>query len=283
MKIRLTEQQLNTIIKESVRRILLSESHSHILYHFLNFYAFDQMVETNSFTPSDAEKDWHNGQNTMSFSRTKSFKEGWPIIMYSADDGKGDDWCAIRLTIDAEKLQANHKVKPFDWAYKDNDDGDPSSFADNYYGISAHNGKEWMMDSDEYTYGYLPIDYGKGNFVNSISDKQGHPYSQAEDRLVTNKKSIPNALGYITRIDILLLPHFFNTRNKEDRTRLAQILNLPQIKQKAHAYTKMKDLETETNELPQPYLTRLLNRNSSNNYKDPIPHQLGTNVIKRDF
>ena len=139
------------------------------------------------------------------------------------------------------------------------------------------------MQSDAHTNGYLPIVYGKDGFVNSISDKQGHPYSQAEDRLTTNKKSIPNALNYITRIDILLLPYNFNDVNKECRVELAQILNIPQIKQRAHVYTKMKDLELETNEIPQPYLFKLLNRNTSNNYKNPIPNQSGVNFIKRDF
>jgi len=282
MKIRLTEQLLNNIIEESVKRIL-SESHTQYLYHFLEFYHFKQMVDTNSFTPSEFESDWHNGQNTMSFSRTKSFREGWPIVMYSSDDGKGDDWCAIRLTIDAQKLSSNYRIKPFDWAYKDNNDGDAFTFADTYDGIFANNGKEWMMQSDAHTNGYLPIDYGKDGFVNSISDKQGHPYSQAEDRLTTNKKSIPNALNYITRIDILLLPYNFNDVNKECRVELAQILNIPQIKQRAHVYTKMKDLELETNEIPQPYLFKLLNRNTSNNYKNPIPNQSGVNFIKRDF
>lgn len=81
----------------------------------------------------------------------------------------------------------------------------------------------------------------------------------------------------------MLLPYNFNDVNKEDRVELAQILNIPQIKQRAHVYAKMKDLEMETNEIPQPYLFKLLNRNTSNNYKNPIPNQSGVNFIKRDF
>jgi hypothetical protein len=305
--IRLTEGDLHRIVKESVNRIL-KENASSKLYHFLNFDRFENIVKTDSFTPTNFESKWHNGKNTMSFSRTKSFREGWPVIMYSGDDGKGDAWCAIRLTIDGDLInrkpnfkidgkQYNMAVKPFDWAYKDMDNGDPYSFGDNYGGIFAQNGKEWMMKSDDYTSSYIPINWGKKSkqtYVDRIGDKQGHPYSQAEDRLTTNAKSIPNACQFIMRVDILLLPYNFSKYDYEDRVSLYNIITNSQLSNKIHVYDKMRNLELggyelkdafecdgrviKTNSLKRVLLTKEKNRK----YKNPMPSGIDYK-IKQDY
>lgn len=278
--IRLTESDLRKIVKESVKKVL-TEMASNVLYHFLSFDRFEEMVKTDSFTPADFEKKWHNGKNAMSFSRTKSFREGWPVIMYSGDDGKGDDWCAIRLTIDGDLInrkpnfkvgdkQYNMSIKPFDWAYKEHNDGDPFTFADEHDGIFAQNGKEWMMNSDDYTSSYLPINFGKKtrpNYVTGIGDKQGHPYSQAEDRLTTYASKIPNASQYILRVDILLLPYNFSENNLEERKILYNIITNSQLSGKTHIYDKLRDLELGGYEAN----SSMLLQNTANNYKDPTP------------
>ena len=305
--IMLTESDLHRIVKESVSK-MLKENASSDLYHFLNFDRFEDIVKTNSFTPANFEAQWHNGKNTISFSRTKSFREGWPVIMYSGDDGKGDGWCAIRLTIDGDLMnrkpnfkvdgkQYNMGVKPFDWAYKDMNNGDPYSFADNYGGIFAQNGKEWMMQSNDYTSSYLPINWGKktkNNYTNGISDKQGHPYSQSEDRLTTNANIIPNANQYIKRVDLLLLPYNFSNYDYEDRVKLYNIITNSQFSNKIHVYDKMRNLELggyelkdafewdgkliKTNSLKKVLLTKENNRK----YKNPIPFGMD-NKIKQDY
>lgn len=271
---------------------ILKENASSLLYHFLEFYHFEQLVRTNSFTPTSVEKNWHGGKNVMSFSRTKSFREGWPIIMYSGYDGKGDDWCAIRLTINGDLFNThpNFKVdgkqhhlslKPFDWAYKDMDNGNPYTFADNYGGIFAQNGKEWMMQSDGYTASYLPINYGSKKhpeYVNGVGDKQGHPYSQAEDRLITTSSVIPNAYDYIIRIDILLMPYNFNGDNLEERKELYDIATRTMFKNKIHIYDNMRNLELNSNEIKN---LKLLLRTTSNNYKNKIPTLY--DLMKQDF
>ena len=241
--IRLTEEELHSIIKESVNK-MLNEMASSLLYHFLSFSSFEKLVETDSFTPTSFERKYVGGKNSLSLSRTKTFREGWPVIMYSGLDGKGDDWCAIRLTVDGDLInrkpnfkhngkQHNLSVKPFDWAYKEYGDGDPYTFADEQDGIFAQNGKEWMMQSDNYTETYLPINFGKKRkYVNGIGDKQGHPYSQAEDRLTTSANKVPNASSYILRVDILLMPYAFNDYNKEDRESLYDILTNSEIGEK---------------------------------------------------
>lgn len=303
--IRLTENGLRRIVRESVNRIL-NENASSKLYHFLNFDRFENLVRTDSFTPSDIESGWDNGKNSMSFSRTKTFREGWPVLMYSGEDGKGDDWCAIRLTIDGDLINRrpnfkvdgkryNMSVKPFDWSYKDMNDGDPYTFADNYDGIFAQNGKEWMMQSDGYTSSYLPINWGKKTkkgYVDGISDKQGHPYSQSEDRLTTSAKIIPDASQYITRVDVLLLPYNFSRENYENRLSLYDIITNSRLSDKIHVYDKMRDLELGGYELKDAveYEGSVMTTNSLRNvlltaeknrrYKNPLPL---SNRIKRDY
>lgn len=295
--IRLTENDIHNIIKYTIKT-LINESASNLLYHFLSFYRFEELINTDSFTPSPIENVWHNGKNTISFSRNKSFREGWPVLMYSSFDGKGDDWCAIRLTIDGNLInqkpnfkidgkQYNMSVKPFDWAYKEYNDGDAFTFADNHDGIFANNGKEWMMQSDDYTDSYLPVNYGKKTdkqgYTNGISDKQGHPYSQAEDRLTTYASHIPNANQYIIKVDILLLPYNFNEYNLEDRISLLNIITNSKLSGKIHTYTKLRDLELNKNEISDVnFLKKLLKQKTANTYKNPIP-QGRYNIIKKDF
>lgn len=257
MKVLISEERLYGLISECVKRIL-SESKvitegSSLLYHFLNFDRFKSVVETNMFTPTSFEKGWFGGKNSISLSRTKNFREGWPVIMYSGDDGKGDDWCAIRLTIDGDLInrkpnfkyngkQYNMSTKAFDWAYKEFGDGDPYDFSDNT-GVFANNGKEWMERSDGYTTSYLPIDYnGDDEYYNGVCDKQGHPYSQAEDRLTTYADKIPNANQYILSVDIVLLPHNFNDDNMNERIELCKICENSFLKGKIHIYRSERDL-----------------------------------------
>lgn len=303
----LNEIQFKTLIESDLHRIL-KENASSKLYHFLNFNRFENIVKTDSFTPTNFESEWHNGKNTMSFSRTKSFREGWPVVMYSGDDGKGDAWCAIRLTIDGDLInrkpnfkidgkQYNMAVKPFDWAYKDMDNGDPFSFADNYGGIFAHNGKEWMMKSNNYTSSYIPINWGKKSeqtYANGIGDKQGHPYSQAEDRLTTNAKSIPNACQFIMRVDILLLPYNFSKYDYEDRVSLYNIITNSQLSNKIHVYDNMRNLELGGYELKDAFecdgrviktnsLKKvLLTKEKNGKYKNTIPSGIDYK-IKQDY
>lgn len=288
----LTESDIIKMVKECVKRIL-TEKHSNLLYHFLSFDAFKEIVINNEFTPTNTESEWFNGKNSLSFSRTKSFREGWPIIMYSGEDGKGDDWCAIRLTVDGDLMgtkpnfkidgkQYNISLKPFDWAYKQHNDGDPFNFADNYGGIFAHNGKEWMMKSDGYTDSYLPIEWGENNYVNAVGDKQGHPYSQAEDRLTTYATKIPNASSYILKIDILLMVYNFNEYNEEERQELYDILTKNKtFVNKISVYTSMKDLENECNELTtEEYSVLIDNENERGYIPSPIPFY---RTKKQDF
>ena len=280
-------------LEESKKYKIVKESHISKLYHFLSFDAFKNIVITNTFTPSNIEKDWVNGKNSMSFSRTKTFREGWPIIMYSGEDGKGDSWCAIRLTIDGDLInmkpnfkignkQYNMSLKPFDWAYKQHNNGDSFDFADNYGGIFAKNGKEWMMQSNDYTTSYLPIQWDNGNYFSGVGDRQGHPYSQAEERLTTNAEKIPNASDYIVKVDILLMVYNFDEYNEDERKELYNILiKNKKFRNKISVYTSMNDLEHEFGELSKKEYSILIENEDERKYfDDPIPLQI---IKKQDF
>lgn len=287
MIIRINETDIRNIVTESIKRIL-NEKASKFLYHFLSFDRFVKLIKTNSFTTSPAESSWRDDRkNAISFTRTKSFREGWPVLFYGGDDGRGDDWCGIRLTVDGNLIntkpnfkidgkQYNMSVEPFDWAYHEYDEGDPYSFADNNNGIFAQNGKEWMMQSDDYTTSYLPIHKKNKKYVDGICDKQGHPYSQAEDRLVTYADTIPNALSYIIRTDILIVPNYFSEDNLDDRQEMFNMLKNSEIRNKIHIYKSLRDLEMNTNEITD--LNILLREKS----EEEIPRSKEW-TIKRDF
>lgn len=246
------QESKNVFISESQYKRLFKEGASSILYHFLAFDEFAYMINNDCFTPTGAESDWHNGKNAMSFTRTKSFREGWPALFFSGEEGKSDTWCAIRLTLDGDLMntksnfkndgkQYNMSVKPFDWSYKDMNNGDPDWFIDNY-GVYTQNGKEWMMKSDDSTTSLLPGGY-------EMSDKQAHPFSQAEDRLTTYANKIPNATSFILRVDILLIPDEFNDSNIEKRKEMYKILTSSKIKDRVHVYLSLNELEHGINEI----------------------------------
>ena len=82
----------------------LLESATPVLFHFLSPERFEDIALYNKFTPSTAEEN-HNGKGNryMSFSRTGSFREGYPVLLQS-DCGYGSDWGVVRLTLDGDLM-----------------------------------------------------------------------------------------------------------------------------------------------------------------------------------
>lgn len=196
---------------------LLSEAASSLLYHYIDSYALYELLKYNRLRtcepetylydngdPDTMDLGYINGENVrfISLTRNPNPSEGYPVVKYG-EFGDGDTFGVCRLTIDGDVLntycnfkddnnkQQNMKVKPIDWAYND-------GVAQEY---GATNGKTWMMYSDDsINTGYLGSHFDAGD--NKYSDKYHHPYSQAEDRLLTKAKYIPNANKYIKCIDI---------------------------------------------------------------------------------
>ena len=194
----------------------------------------------------------------MSFSRTGSFRHGWPICLQS-EGGNGSEWGIVRLTIDGslfnthpnfkndEGKRSSLKVNPFDWAYHEQKRMG-TSIKDNYdLTVDADNGKEWMMASDDSMYGALPLNPGDYNY--DLQDRYAQPYSQAEDRLFTRAEHIPNADKYIKRVDIILrkIPDEEDydgyEERQEERNSLYKAITGSRFKDITHLYDSVWSLE----------------------------------------
>lgn len=235
------------------------EGASAILYHFITPERFCDIIKTNQFTPSAAEYNINgDGVNFMSFSRTGSFRHGWPICMQS-ECGAGSEWGIVRLTIDgsmfnthpnfkdANGIQSSIKVNPFDWAYHEHTKTG-HRIKDTYdISIDADNGKEWMMASDDSMYGALPFNPGDYNY--ELEDRYAQPYSQAEDRLLTRAKHIPYADKYIKRVDIILMQipneedYSDYQERQEEREAFYKAINNSRFKNITHLYDSVWSLE----------------------------------------
>ena len=241
----------------------LLESATPVLFHFLSPERFEDIALYNKFTPSTAEEN-HNGKGNryMSFSRTGSFREGYPVLLQS-DCGYGSDWGVVRLTLDGDlmnrystfkvgngrgrpKTRHSMKFQPFDWANHDYgpDFGDEYDIEDR-----VDNGKEWMMKSEGSFDVTLPYD-DSDETMRTVFDNEGHPYSQAEDRMVTTAPAIPNVSRFIKRVDIVLVLGNFREDNEDDRLHFLDCLLGSNLKRKIHIYTSVKDCEHGRNEKP---------------------------------
>ena len=195
----------------------------------------------------------------MSFSRTGSFRHGWPICLQS-EGGNGSEWGIVRLTIDGslfnthpnfkndEGKRSSLKVNPFDWAYHEHKKNGSSSIKENYdLTVDADNGKEWMMASDDYMYGALPLNPGDYNY--ELQDRYAQPFSQAEDRLFTRAEHIPNADKYINRVDIILMKIPYEEdydgyeERQEERNALYKAITGSRFKDITHLYDSVWSLE----------------------------------------
>lgn len=241
MKRKISLSQLRNLISESVDRYFsnLDESASSCLYHFIEPRYLVSLLRRNSFRTcnpetyySDGEKKYVDGegQRYISFTRNRNHKEGYPVIMLDGNGASAFDSIICRISIDGDALNRfsnfksgqkkrhNLKVRPMDWAYYDNNRGDVFTFLD-MYDVAATNGKEWMMKSDRGMYHpHWGTDGGSSEDVyGEPSDVYAHPYSQAEDRLTTDAKFIPNANKYIRCIDIYVRENEYKYSDEGDR------------------------------------------------------------------
>ena len=244
------------------RIIPLTESASSKLYHFIDSWHLMQILKNNRFTPSNLETEYNGGTNNfMSFSRTGSLDEGYPVL-YASEGGYSDEWCLIRLSIDGDRMnrepnfhtdsdgnvtQHSIKVKPFDWTTHEIKSGE----LDYLNPTNADSGKTMEMNADDESYfdTIIPTRH------NVYKDRYAHPYSQAEDRLLTTGNYIPNADKFINRIDILLLPYAFSNANEGKRMELYNLLKESPWNMKTHVYTNKKSFDLSryggtSNEVP---------------------------------
>lgn len=192
----INEKELRYIINESVRRVL-NERASDVLFHYCALESLLLMLENNCFMLSDSEQEYNgDGKYYMSLTRNRNSKQGYPYMQskYSmgggTDHNVGSEYMFCRIELDGRAMntynnfkvggkQHNFQVKPFDWLYHES-------------------GEMW----DE---GGYDIVNGKQDAMRSNNDEEMYlqPFSQAEDRLISDKDFIPNFKKYIKQIDFV--------------------------------------------------------------------------------
>ena len=189
------KEYLRQLIYESVDRYLkdiITETHVRTLYHFLSPKQLRYIAE-NGFKLSDSEKEWSVSPKlpyNLCFTRNRNGVQGFPYMTSKYGYGgtvhnNALDWIIIRLEIDTAMLGRYGKVKPFDYMYHFNkDEGNAMQSSREDVAMLATDGYDEMDGEDIYT----------------------QPYSQAEERLYSNRESIgkDNSLRLIKRIDIYL-------------------------------------------------------------------------------
>ncbi len=253
-------------IKESMER-LLSEAATDRLFHYINIDDAITMLKNNRLRTSDPEKymdddlEWQymdKGNRYISLTRNKNTYEGFPVLSYGGEGSNGVHGDIVRIEFDGWALNTynnfkvkrgkktktkNFKVKPMDWSYQffGRGKGDIMAMADEI-GHHVHNGKEWMMQSDDHT----TFRWG-GN--ETLSDKENHPMSQAEDRLTTSEKYIPDVKKYIKVIDVYFEPEMADTSPKTGKRKIERLcwfankLGIP-----VHLYTNFDQFAHQSHE-----------------------------------
>lgn len=236
----------------------LMESATSTLYHFLNSDRLLSIIRNNRFTPNNSEHEYiGEGNRFMSFSRTGSLDEGFATLYASADDGKSDEWCLIRLTIDGDRFNThpnyhtgngkarrlhNMTVKPFDWTTNEIRKGEFEYM--NPTGADSSKGMQLAASDKDHTDTIIPVP------DNAYLDRYSHPFVQAEDRLITDGEYIPGALDFIKRIDILILPYAFKESNLDDRKEFVNAIDSFEWAKRIHVYASKKSFDRKENEVP---------------------------------
>ena len=160
------------ILKES----LLKEGISPIIYHFTSLQALYQILMSQKFYLKTGvfrdsyEHKLSDGKRMyyLSTTRNRNANEGYSNA-YKSEGG-------VRITLDGEKLSHNYKGKPT-----------------NYWGDDSALGRMKYLNPDKV-----------GQPLKWDNEMQQHRNDETEDRIWSFHPTIPNALEYIKRIDILL-------------------------------------------------------------------------------
>lgn len=213
---------IKKIISEEIERFVLNEMLSSKCYHFTTLNGLLRILKTNTFllktdVVSDTEhwEDKPRHRFFMSTTRVRDGRFGYNHFI------KKDDML-VRITLNGDLLNANYRGKPINW--------------------NMHSNK---------IKGYIPnlkkAESTKSDLIyNSPVWKiaQIQPFVENEDRVYSNKPSIPNADRYIERIDILtyISKDFVDI----DSQALDILQNIPsRFRNITHIYTTMKDFNRQ--------------------------------------
>lgn len=196
-KVIISESKLRNIISGSIRRALSESTNMGVLYHFTTMMGLYGMAKTGRVQSSGGQKDMSNGKNYISFTRHKTFREG-----FAAAEGMSD--YPVRVEFNMAIVNSMHGVKtePFEYyspsrsniAYKLDNGEEDGVYGDiNGYNprVRDESGKE--IYRQEYK-AYQDDEYS------GYDEPEHEYYNQAEERLITDRKDISTKA--ITRVDI---------------------------------------------------------------------------------
>ena len=194
--VKLNEAQLRKVVAESVKKALKESTNIGVLYHFTTMDGLYGMAKSGRVKSSGGQKELSNGKNYISFTRHKTFREGFA-------NAEGMDY-PVRIEFDMAKVNSMHGVKtePFEYyspnrskiAYK-TDNVDEDGLYSDVGGYNARVGNESGKEIYRREYkGYHDDEYA------AYDEPEYEYYNQAEERLITGNKFISTKA--ITRVDI---------------------------------------------------------------------------------
>lgn len=177
-------------LRKAIRDAILESTNMGTLYHFTDMEGLYGMAESGKINLSDIQKEISGGKNYMSFTRHKSYREG-----YAAAEGMD---LPVRIEFDMARVNSMHGVKtePFEYyspnrsrimnksGYNDEYDYDPRT-NDDESAKEIYRKEYKTYHNNEYA-GY---------------DEPEHEHcNQAEERLVSDNGFISTAA--ISRVDV---------------------------------------------------------------------------------
>ena len=216
---------LHRLVESTINSYLLNEMLSSKCYHFTTLNGLLRILKTNTFllktdVVSDTEH-WEDKPRHRFFMSTTRVRDG--RFGYNRFINKNS--MLVRITLNGDLLNANYRGKPVNW--------------------KMHNNK---------IKGYFSnLRSAESIKSSSMYDPDGRraqiqPFVENEDRVYSNKPSIPNADRYIERIDILT---YLSSNFADIDTQAMDILqDIPsRFRNITHIYTTMKDFNRQSNNM----------------------------------
>lgn len=214
---------LHRLVESTINSYLLNEMLSSKCYHFTTLDGLLRILKTNTFllktdVVSDTEH-WEDKPRYRFFMSTTRVKDGRFGYNYFIKT----DNMLVRITLNGDLLNANYRGKPINW--------------------KMHSNKIRGYDSDLRS---AESTKSKSMYNPDGRRAQIQPFVENEDRVYSNKPSIPNADRYIERIDILtyISKDFVDI----DSQALDILQNIPsRFRNITHIYTTMKGFNRQDN------------------------------------
>ena len=241
---------LHKLVESTINSYLLNEMLSSKCYHFTTLDGLLRILKTNTFllktdVVSDTEH-WADKPRQRFFMSTTRVRDGRFGYNYFIKT----DNMLVRITLNGDLLNANYRGKPVNW--------------------KMHNNK---------IKGYIPnLRSAESIKLSSMYNPDGRiaqiqPFVENEDRVYSNKPSIPNADRYIERIDILtyLSSDFVDI----DSQALDILQDIPsRFRNITHIYTTMKDFNRQDDNS---------DKVDRSNVKDAIYPKVDVNLTQYDL